>query len=262
MFSNIFLKTLYTKRWSTLAWAVGLGALIVFTMSFFPTFKEVGQSFNDVPESLRSFLGDATAYSTIAGFADLQIISQYVFMTLIMGILLLTGLLAGEEGNGTLQSLLVHPVSRGKVYVQKLLAGAVLVGAVCAVISLSVLIGALLVHESIGLAHLAEAALAMWLVTMLFSSWGYALGAAMGRRAVAGVLAGALAFVTYLVTSLAESVKALRVVDKFSPFHYFNHPGILAHGLEWSDMAILGVITLLPLIVAYFIFTKRDIYQR
>jgi ABC-type transport system involved in multi-copper enzyme maturation permease subunit len=71
-----------------------------------------------------------------------------------------------------------------------------------------------------------------------------------------------LAFVTYLITSLAESVKGLRAVDKLSPFHYFNHPGILAHGLEWNDMAILAVITVVPLIIAYVIFVRRDIYQR
>ena len=58
MFKNIFNKTLYTKRWMMIVWSLALMAFVVLTMLIFPTFKEVGQSFNDVPDSLKSLLGD------------------------------------------------------------------------------------------------------------------------------------------------------------------------------------------------------------
>ncbi len=262
MFRSIFTKTLYGKRWTTVAWALGLGALVVFTMLFFPTFQEVGQSFKDVPESLKAFLGDATTYSSIAGFTDLQIFNQYVFMTLVLGVVLFTGLLAGEEGSGTLQILLVQPVSRTRVYWEKVLAGMVVIAAVSLAISFSAWLGAVIVGETLRLDRLATATVGVWLITMVFSSIGYALGAVWGRRGLAGALAGVLAFVAYLVSSLAESVESLQAADKLSPFHYFNRPGILSHGVDWSDFALLAVLTIVPLLVAHVLFVRRDIYQR
>lgn len=262
MLSSIFTKTLYTKRWMMTAWSVALAGFVILTMLIFPTFKEVGQSFKDVPDSLKGLLGDAEAYSTIAGYADIQVITQYVFMTLILGIILFTGLLAGEEGSGTLQSLLVQSVRRGRVYIEKLLAGMVVVAVVCLAITFSIVLGAALVSERVSLGHILQATLAMWLITMVFSSWGYALGAVFGRRGIVGGLAGVLAFAAFMVTSLAESVKSLKTVDKLSPFHYYNRPGILAHGVQWNDLMVLAIVIVVPLAVAYFIFVRRDIYQR
>lgn len=245
-----------------LAWGVGLFLLVIFNMLFFPTFKEIGESFKDVPDSLKSFLGDANAYKTITGFADIQVIAQYVFMTLILGVILMTGLLAGEEGAGTLQTLLVQPVSRTRVYIEKLIGGMVIVGLVCLGVSLGVGLGALFVHETISVVRLLEAAVALWLITMVFSGFGYALGAILGRRGIAGGIAGVLAFVSLLVTSLAESVKGLRPVDKISPFHYFNKPGVLSNGINWHDSLILLVIVIVPLVIAAYIFNRRDINQK
>lgn len=245
-----------------LAWALGLLLLTVFTMTFYPTFKEIGQSFKDVPESLKGFLGDASSYTSIAGFADLQVISQYVFMTLILGVILFTSLLAGEENSGTLQSLLTQPIKRGSIYIQKLLGGMVVVAVVCLAVAIGAFFGALIVGEKLSIVNLLEAALAMFLVTLAFSALAYSLGAATGKRGLAGGLAGVLAFVSLLITSLAESVSSLKTIDKFLPFHYFNKPGILQYGIEWADAFILVTISIAVLAVGYILFIRRDIYQR
>lgn len=262
MLKTTFTKTLYTKRWMLLAWGAGLLLLTIFTMLFFPTFKQIGESFKDVPDSLKSFLGDANTYKSIAGYADVQILSQYDFMTLILGVILMTGLLAGEEGAGTLQTLLVQPVSRLRVYIEKLFGGMAIIALVCLGISAGMGIGALLVHESIQIGRLLEAAFAMWLITMVFSGLGYALGAVMGRRGIAGGIAGVLAFISLLINSLAESVKGLRPVDKVLPFHYFNKPGVLTNGLDWHDSLILIITIIVPLVIAAFVFVRRDINQK
>lgn len=262
MLSNTFVKTLFTKRWMLITWSLGLLLLTIFTMLFFPTFKEVGQSFQDVPESLKGFLGDSSTYKSVAGYADLQIVSQYVFMTLILGIVLLTGLLAGDEANGTLQTLLVQPIGRARIYLEKLAAGLVILAISSLAIALGILIGALIIGESVSIVRLLQAVLGIWLITVVFSVLGYALGAITGKRGLAGGIAGVLAFVSLLVNSLAESVKSLKQVDKLLPFHYFNKPGILQHGIRWQDMLILAIVSLAILTIGYIIFLKRDIYQR
>lgn len=264
MFKTTFLKTLYTKRLMIITWTIGIAALVVFTMIFYPSLsKSFAESLQEVPESLQAFIGSASAYRTIGGYTDVQIISQMVFMTIILGVILFSGLLAGEEGEGTLQTLLAQPVNRTKIYFEKLAAAVLLLGIAClGGIFGGVGIGVLIIGESINVGRLLIATLAVWLVTLIFSVLAYALGAITGKRGFSGGLAGALAFVSLLISSLAVSVKGLRFADKFSPFHYFNKPGIMQFGPRWGDILILTLITLVLAGAATFFFKKRDIYQK
>lgn len=263
MLKSIFSKTFYEKRWTMIAWGVGLFLLVLATVAFFPTFKETfGQSLNDVPESLKAFLGDATAYQTIEGFMDLQVIAQMVFMTIIMGVILGTGLLAGDENDGTLQTLLSYPVARGRVYLEKLLSVLAIIGVVCLTIFFAMVVGAALVGEPLAVDRAFLAIVMLWLVTLVFSLLGYSLGAITGRRGISGGVAGALAFVFFMITSMAPSVSALKTVNYLSPFNYFNNPSVLRFGLELGDMAVLIVINIVLVVAGYVVFVRRDVYQK
>lgn len=263
MLKNIYLKTLYEKRWTMFAWGLAIFLLTILTMTFYPTLRDTfGASLKDVPDSAKAFLGDAAAYQTIEGFVDLQIFAQMVFFTIIMGVILGTGLIAGEENEGTLQTLLAMPVSRSKVYFQKLLACASIVGVVCFILFVTVILGALLVGETMPLGRTMLACLMLWLVTLVFTILGYSLGAVISRRGISGAAAGMLAFVTYLITALAPNVKVLKIPNYFSPFNYFNNPSILRNGLQLSDLAVIVAINVTLIFVGYVVFTKRDVFQR
>jgi ABC-2 type transport system permease protein len=263
MLRNIFLKTLYEKRWTLFAWGLAIFLLTILTMSFYPTLRDTfGESLKNVPDSAKAFLGDATAYQTIQGFTDLQVFAQMVFFTIIMGVILGTGLLAGEENEGTLQTLLSMPVSRPKVYIQKLFACMAIVAGVCMVLMLAILLGALMVGEKMPLGRTFLATMMLWLVTMVFTVLGYALGAIFSRRGLSGAAAGMLAFVTYLITALAPNVHVLKIPNYFSPFHYFNNPSILKYGLGLRDLAVLLSINVVLAVLGYVVFVKRDVYQK
>ncbi len=263
MLKNIFLKTLYEKRWTMFSWGLAIALMVIVTMALFPTLRDTfGESLKNVPEAARSFIGDAATYQTIEGFVDLQIFAQYIFFTIIMGIIVGTGLIAGEENDGTLQTLLSMPVSRTKVYFQKLLACATIVGVVCFVLYLSVLLGALMVGESMPLGSSFVACIMLWLVTLVFTFFGYCLGAAVSRRGISGAVAGMLAFVTYLISALAPNVKVLTIPNYFSPFKYFNNPSIMRSGLEVRDLAIILAINGVLIFIGYIVFVKRDVFQR
>ncbi len=263
MFKSVFSKTIYTKRWMLISWTVGIAALVAFTMVFYPTLsKSFADSLKDAPDSLRAFVGDSSAYATVGGYTDVQIFSQLVFMTLIMGIILFTGVLAGEEGDGTLQTVLIQPIKRGNVYIQKLLAASTLLALTClGGIFGGVTIGVLFIGEHIDYGRLLIGALAVFLVTMVFSVLGFALGAITGKRGLSGGIAGVFAFTAFLVSTLAVSVKSLQTVDKLSPFHYFNKPGIMQYGPHWRDFYILGAVVIIMAVVAIIFFKRRDIYQ-
>lgn len=260
MLSSIWKKTIYEKRWNLLAWQVGIFAMTLFIMALFPTLKEAfGQSLANVPDSLKSVLGDASTYQRINGFIDIQVMFQMVFMTVIYGVILFTGVLAGDEGEGTLQTLLAHPVSRKRIYFEKLLGSTILLGLVSAAVFFGVWLGALMVGESVDVLRLALAVKGLFLVSFVFSVMGFALGAITGRRGLAGAVAGAVAFFSYLVTNLAPSVKSLETLNKFSPYEYFNKPSILDTGVQVGDWLILAITTAVFIVLGFVLFVRRDI---
>src|SRR5690242_9657286 len=131
MLKNIFLKTLFEKRWMMLWWALSSVGLTIFIILFFPSLRDsFGEALKNIPDSMRSLVGNASDYQTLAGYVNIQVFQQMIFLPIILGIILATGLLAGDENDGTLQTLLTYPVSRTKVYLHKLAAATAIVGVV------------------------------------------------------------------------------------------------------------------------------------
>lgn len=263
MLKTIFGKTLYEKRWGMLWWSLAMFATTLLIVLMFPIFQDsFGKSLQDVPESLRSILGDASDYQRLEGFLELQVFLQMIFLTIIYGIILFTGLLAGEENDGTLQTLLSQPVSRTKVYFHKLLAANLILWVVSFAMFLAVWLGAVLINESVDVWRLLQGTFALWLVSAVLSIFGYMLGAVTGRRGLAGALAGIFAFASYLVSSLVATVDALKPVNYVSPFKYFNNPRVMEQGLQMENVMYLVIGCVVPIIIGWIVFMKRDVFQR
>ncbi len=263
MLSSITLKTVFEKRWSMFAWFAGLFLTTVVIMLLFPTLRDtLGEALNEVPESMKGILGNAQTYQRINGFIDIQVLAQMVFMTIVYGIILFTGVIAGDENEGTLQTLLANPVSPTKVYFEKLAGASLLLSIVNSSIFFGTLVGALIVSESVDIVRLAQACIMLFVVTMVFSLIGFCIGAVTGKRGLAGALAGTLAFVSYLISNLAPTVDALKTVNKFSPYEYFNKPSILDNGVQMGDVLILVSISVVFIVIGYTVFTKRDISHK
>lgn len=261
MLRNIFIKTIYEKRWSTIGWSIGIIALTMMTTLFFPTFKKAfGESLNEIPESMKAFIGDASTYQTLGGYVDVQVIAQMVFLTIIMAVILGSGLIAGDEGSGTLQSLLAQPVKRSKVFIQKYCALIVLTLLATSFIFIAVFASGIIINESMDWWRMAQATFGMWLITLVFGVSAYSLGAMTGKRALAGSLVGMVAFVSYIITSLAVTVEALKIPNKLSPFYYFNTPSIIKYGIDWGNVTVLIAIIAVFSIASYLLFRNRDIH--
>lgn len=238
-------------------------AMTLFIVVLFPTFKDsFGTSLENVPESLKSLFGEAADYQRIEGFVEIQGFMQMIFLTFIYGIILFTGLLAGEEGEGTLQTLLAQPVSRSRVYFEKLLAGAAILGIVSLALAAAVFAGVAIIGESIDFGRVMQATFMQWLVSMVLSLFGYAVGAATGKRGIAGALAGVFTFAGYMITTLVTTVEALKPVNYLSPFKYFNNTRILDNGLQLSNVSVLVVACSALVLIGWLVFVKRDIYSR
>lgn len=263
MLKNIFLKTLFEKRWMLLWWTLSSFLLTMFIVIFFPTLKDsFGAALKNVPESMQSLIGNASDYQTLGPYLNIQVFQQMIYLPVILGVILCTGLIGGEENEGTLQTLLTYPVSRTKIYFQKLAASAVIVGIVTFAFFLASWLGAILINEPLDLWRTLQATFMAWVLSMLISIIGFAISAVSGKRAIAGSIAGAYFFVMYIITSLVESVKDLKYIDYLSPLHYFNHPSPLKAAFDFGDMFVLLAASVVFIILGYVVFVRRDVYQR
>ena len=263
MLKNIFLKTLYEKRWAMLWWGLAMFATTLLIVLLFPTFSEAfGKSLQDVPDSLKQVLGNASDYQHIEGFLHLQVFMQMIFLTIIYGIILGTGLIAGEEGQGTLQTLLAHPVSRTKVYFHKAAAAAVVLWAVNFTMFLAIVVGCLMINEPTNYFRVFLATNLQWLVSMVFALVGYTLGAVTGKRGLSGAFAGIYVFVAYLVSSLVATVEWMKYLNYFSPIKYFSEPRVMDAGLRLGNVAVLAGACVVLTLAGWVIFVRRDIYSR
>jgi len=97
MIRSIYLKTLYQKRWMTFWWAIGVVAMVSFTLLFFPTLKNssLGETFAQLPPQFAKLAGDALSFTTIQGYVGEQLFGlRLPIMTIILAITLFTGLTA------------------------------------------------------------------------------------------------------------------------------------------------------------------------
>ena len=184
------------------------------------------------------------------------------FVGIILGIIIGGGILAGEESDGTLQSLLALPVKRAAVYWQKFAAIAVIVLAVTLCLFFGSLLGVMLIGESANIWDVALCTFMAFLVSTFFTALTYAIGAITGRRGVAGAAVGLFAFASFMINSLAPGIDALKYVDYLSPFHYYNEPSPLIGSFQIVDALVLLAATILLLALGHRVFAKRDVFQR
>jgi len=133
LLANVFLKSLRDQRRSLCWWLVGVAALSIFTVLFYPSIADdpaFDEMLERLPEALsRAMLGDVKDLTSPEGYLNSQL---FVFMIpLVLMVFTVgkgTGGIAGEEEKGTLELLLSYPISRWRLVVDKFLAMGVAAG--------------------------------------------------------------------------------------------------------------------------------------
>lgn len=260
----IFKKNIYERRISLFLWFLSVIAFVVLTILLFPALRDsLGESLQDVPESVEKFLGNANDYQTLSGYVDLQVITQMVFLTIIMAVMLGSALIAGEEKSGVLHTQLARPITRARVYWEKVASLAVMTAIVTWIgIFVGVVVGSAVVGESVNILRLFQASGMTWLITFFFAVLAYSIGAATGKRALAGIIAGSYAFIAYMLTALSQLATSLEKLNTISVFHYFNTPSVMKTGLDIQNIIILSVLIVVSLLLGFIAFRRRDLSNR
>lgn len=255
----IALRSLRDMQWLVLWFAIGLALYAGSMAALFPLFKDALGEVEYPPEILQFF--GSVDLADPAGFITVEYQSFAVLILIVYGLVAATGQLAGEEGRGTLETLLAHPVSRTCVMLEK--TASVLAGLVAILLVISV--GWLVTYPVAGfdgeltLLALIGATFGAIPAVLFFTALAFLLGAiAPARGSAAGIMV-ALAVLSYLVASLAQVVSAIEWAQYLSPYYYADVPRWLTEGPVWWHQGVLLAAALMLFIVALRAFERREV---
>jgi ABC-2 type transport system permease protein len=185
MLRSVFTKSLWDQRRGLLGWAIGV---VLIEAALWPTLGDVGDIkalIENYPEPLRK-LFNLDEFASGQGFLNVEL---YSLMLPILFIVFAIGrgarAIAGEEEAGTLDVLLVTPVSPSRLILQQAAALVVAVSMLGAVLLATVLACSLAFGLGIGVGAATTGSLAMILLGTEFGCLALAVGAVTGRRAAA-----------------------------------------------------------------------------
>ncbi|MER7246877.1 ABC transporter permease subunit [Kribbella sp. NPDC000426] len=250
MFRNVFLKSLYDARRGLIGWSIAIAVLVLLECALWPSVRDMPdlqQLYQSFPEQLRKFF-NLDAMTTGNGFLNAEL-----FTLMLPGLFLVYSIghgartLAGEEERGTLELLLVTPVSGARIVVDKALALAVSVVALGAVLFTATIVGSLAFGLGISASAAAGGALALTLLGLEYGVLALTVGAITGRRTTAIGIAAAAAAAAYVVYAAGLILPRFESWQPYSPIHQAFHNGPLGAGLQLSYLWLLAGTVVLTL---------------
>jgi ABC-2 type transport system permease protein len=265
MLKNVFLKTLRDQRHSLIFWGIGLIAIAVIYVLFYPSIssmESINMYLEELPEGMMEMFtgGEVIDYTSPVGFFNTELFSFMApLLFLIFTIGFGTGAIAGEEEKGTLDFLLANPVPRWRVVVEKFGVMVVSMTLLAFVFWASLAISIKAIDVDLNLLKLAEAILGTMILGLVFGAFSLWLGCLKGNRGICLGISGGLAVLTYLLNALGSIVDGLKDYRFLSPFYHFLEPNILKNGIDLVHMLVLVGLVVVFFAVSIPAFTRRDI---
>lgn len=257
----MYAKALWDQRRSLPGWASAVLALLLLEAAMWPFVADM-PAMDAYVQSLPPEFRDALALDqmgTGTGFLNAEL------FTLVLPVLLIVfavargaRMVAGEEEAGTLDLLLVTPLSTTRLLVEAAAALATSVAVLGVAVLVGTWTGSALFGLGIGVGDAASGALAVSLVGLEFGILALVAGALTGRRSVAVAVSAVVALAAYLLHVGGVFVDGLAPWRGWSPFHQVLRDGPLGGGLPASYawpvvVAAVAVLLVLPM------WTRRDI---
>ena len=259
MRADITRLDLRLRRRSAIGYAAGMALYTLTVVALYPSFRN-STSLNSLSGSTAAALFGVTGKLTSpGGWLNGNIYGN--FFPLIM--LLLTigygaACLAGQDEDGTLAHMTALPVTRRAIVLQKLLAMALQTLLLAAVVTACIVIGRGF-QLTIGTGHAVSIAVALTLMGLDFGLVTMAVGAATRRRGTALGAGAGLAAASYLLSSLATTIPAIRPGRYLSLFYWSAGNNQISNGVTNASFAVLIAVGLCALAAALVAFRRADL---
>lgn len=263
MLRNIFAKSLRDESRTLIWWTVGLTALTLYLLLFFPTVRDnpsYGDLLKAMPDSLKALFSLTEDPTSPAGYVNVEFLGLMApLMFMINAIAQGAHAIAGEEERRTLDLLLANPVPRAKVVIEKFYALCISVGVLGLITWLMLWLGGALVHMHLGADRLAAAVVNVMLLALLFGALALFVGCASGKHGLSIGISAAVGVAGYVWYSVGSIVTSLKPYRALSPFYHYIAGRPLLNGFDAQHEAVLLVSTLVFFALAIVAFDHRDL---
>ena len=247
MRADITRLDLRLRRRSAIGYAAGMALYTLIVVALYPSFKN-STSLDSLSGSTAAALFGVTGKLTSSGgWLNGNIYGNFFpLIMLLMTIGYGAACLAGQDEDGTLALIAALPVRRRTIVFQKACAMAVQALLLAATVTLCVLIGREF-QLTVGAGDAVAISVALMLMGLDFGLIAMAIGAATGRRGTALGIASGLAAASYLLSSLASAIPAIRPGRYLSLFYWSAGNDQISRGVSPGDFTVLIAVALCAL---------------
>jgi ABC-2 type transport system permease protein len=252
---------LQLNRRAITLWCVAVAAVATMYTSFYPSVggAKMAVMMEAMPPDLLTALGMEDLASA-AGYVSSTVYALLgAILTLVCTIGLGARLLAGAEEDGTLELEATSPVSRTRIYGERLLALWVVALAVTGAVGLVILGLSALLDLGLSAANVGAATVSLTAFTGSLGTLALAVGAVTGRRPVALGAAAGVAVVAYLGSYLGPLVDGAGWLKTVSPYDWYIGEDPLTTGFDPAGLGLLAALTLLCVVAGLLGFRRRDL---
>ncbi|MGD9958891.1 ABC transporter permease [Nocardioides sp.] len=258
---SIYTKALWDQRRSLPAWASALALMVFLEAAMWPSLSDMSELdayLDDFPSALKEVFS-IDQMSTGQGFLNAELFTLMLpMMFVVFGVLHGARMVAGEEAAGTLDLLLVTPLSTTRFLVEEALALTTSLAALGAAVFTATILGSAAFGLQVSVVAALSGSLAVTLLGLEFGVLALAIGALTGRRGLALGLTSALGLATYVLYVAGMFVDALSPWRVLSPFDQALSAGPLAPDLP-ASMLWLVVVSVLACLAVLPLWARRDI---
>ncbi|MFC5177574.1 ABC transporter permease subunit [Nocardioides taihuensis] len=258
---SVYLKTMRDQRRSLIGWSIGIALIVLVEAAVWPSFKDM-PAMDDLMSQYPDYMKDLFDIESMT--SGLGFMNAELFTLLLPALFIIHGIgrgarmIAGEEEAGTLDVLLVTPVSTTRLVLSKALALITASTVLGLVLWLVTLACSLVIGMGIDAGEAATGVLAQVLLGVEFGVLALAAGAATGRRSLAVGIPAALAVAAYVLHAVSLLIPEVDPWQELSPIHQALADGPLGAGLPASYLwLVLG--TLVVLVASLRLLDRRDI---
>lgn len=261
MSAPVLAKALRDHRRGVAGWSVGLLCLLLLEGALWPSVRDMtgmDELLAGYPEPLQE-LFDLEAMSTGVGFLNAELFTLVLpALFIVFGISRGAQSVAGEEERGTLELLVVTPMSNTRLLIEKAAGLVAAVLALGAALFIATMLSSALFDLRVPVASGLAGAAALSGLGVEFGCVALAAGAATGRRGVAVVVSAVAAVAAYVLYVAGLLVADVGDWSGWSPFHQALSGGPLGRELPGSSAwLLLGAVAVVA--ASAPVFARRDV---
>lgn len=262
MNTTVFRYMLLRLRGQIIGWGLALAALALLVASLYDAAlqmrTQLEQLLDTLPSELMLFVGGVDRVFSPAGFLDTRFFSMMPLLLGVFAVIIGSGLIAGDEENGTLDLILAHPVRRFDLIIGRWLAFCAALLGILAMAWLGLIIAGSFTAIKFGWLDIALPFVSLFGVLVWFGGLALLLSMIVPSRRLAASLTGLILAASYFITTLARISPNLNGLARWSPLTYYQGGGAL-EGFNTGDFVGLLFMSLVFVAIATWLFQHRNI---